>query len=186
MHKLISKLTAFITLFLFSLSGVSLAAETDQPNEETVVMNNDRLATLIHRIDKKAKGEKGYWQFQIQKHTVTVLTNEKADRMRIIIPIIESDKLEQQDMLRIMQANFDTALDARYAVAKQILWIAYIHPLATLSDDEFILGLAQTANLVNTFGTSYSSGLLSFNGGDSRAIQEKQLIQELLKKGLSI
>ncbi len=31
-----------------------------------------------------------------------------------------------------MQANFDTALDARYAIAKGALWSTFIHPLSDL------------------------------------------------------
>ncbi len=48
------------------------------------------------------------------------------------------------------------------------------------------MGLGQTVNLVTTFGSTYTSGLLNFGGGDSKVIQEKQLIQELLDKGRAI
>jgi hypothetical protein len=167
--------------FLYSFS-----ASAEESDKKVSAMNNERLNTIIHRLDKNVEGEQGFWQFKISKLTVTVITDEKADRMRIIIPVLQTDQLEQKYLVRIMQANFDSALDARYAIAKDLLWSAYIHPLSTLSDDEFILGLAQTVNLVTTFGSSYSSGLLSFQGGDSNAIREKQLIQELLDKGLAI
>jgi len=179
-----NKVSQIIIVAFFFLCSISTSAE--ETEKKISVMNNEQLNTIIHRLDKNVEGEKGFWQFKISKLTVTVITDEKADRMRIIIPIIETEKLNQQYLVRLMQANFDSALDARYAIAKDLLWSAYIHPLSTLSDDEFILGLAQTVNLVTTFGGSYSSGLLSFQGGDSNAIQEKQLIQELLDKGLAI
>ena len=85
-----------------------------------------------------------------------------------------------------MQANFDTALDARYAIAKDTLWSAFIHPLHSLDDEAFLLGLGQVVNLVNTFGSSYTSGLLIFRGGDSGGIREKELLDELIGKGLAI
>jgi hypothetical protein len=85
-----------------------------------------------------------------------------------------------------MQANFDSALDARYAIAKETLWSAYIHPLSTLSDEDFLSGLGQTVNLVDTFGSSFSSGSSTFIGGDSSGLKEKELIKELLKKGKAI
>jgi hypothetical protein len=81
----------------------------------------------------------------------------------------------------MLQANFDTALDARYSVAKGVLWSLYLHPLESLSDEQFLASLGQVVNLAASFGTSYSSGGLSFGGGDS-----SELIQELLDKGLSI
>lgn len=85
-----------------------------------------------------------------------------------------------------MQANFDSALDSRYAIAQGILWSTYLHPLESLRDDEFLTGLGETVNLVTTFGESFSSGLLTFGGGDSKEIKEKQLIEDLLNKGRSI
>ena len=147
-------------------------------------MTNKKLNELIQRLDTDAQGQLGYWQFKITTLNVTVITDENADRMRIIIPIVETDKLNENELYRIMQANFDTALDARYAIAKNVLWSAFIHPLSTLDDDEFLTGLGQTVNLVSTFGSSYSSGLLTFQGGDSQSIQLRALIDELLRKGL--
>jgi len=83
--------------------------------------------------------------------------------------------------------NFDSALDARYAIAKGVVWGTYIHPLAVLEEKEFISGVGQVVNLALTFGTSYSSGALIFQGGDSQELQQRrQLIDDLLKKGLEI
>ncbi|MGB1800755.1 MAG: type III secretion system chaperone [Gammaproteobacteria bacterium] len=170
-------------LFIF-FSPIAHSLEAEQSKES--VMNNDKMDEVIRRLDDKAEGENGYWVFKIATLSVTVVTDEKADRMRIIIPIIESEKLDEATLYRVMQANFDSALDARYAIAKNILWSAYIHPLASLNEEQFITAIGQTVNLVSSFGTTYSSGLLSFRGGDSRAIQQKELIQELLDKGRSI
>lgn len=45
-----------------------------------------------------------------------------------------------------------------------------------------LIGLGQTANVVFSFGTSYSSGLFMFNGGDSAEIEQQKLIEELKKQ----
>jgi hypothetical protein len=176
----------FVIVLLCCSSYTIFAESTEKEEKESHLMNNERMDTIIRRLDENVTGKKGYWQFKIGNLAVTVITDEKADRMRIIIPIIETEKLDHEYLYRIMQANFDSALDARYAIAKQILWSAYLHPLSSLNDDEFIIGIGQTINLVSTFGTTYSSGLLNFSGGDSKAIQEKQLIQDLLDKGRAI
>ena len=106
--------------------------------------------------------------------------------MRIIVPIGPADALEEPLLVRLMQANFDSALDARYAIARGVLWSTFIHPLASLDDAAFLLGLGQTVNLANTFGDSYSSGVLLFGGGDSRGIRERELLEQLIEKGLAI
>jgi hypothetical protein len=99
-----------------------------------------------------------------------IITDESADRMPVIAPIASSAELSEELLRRVMQSNFDSALDARYAIAKETLWSAFIHSLSSLSEHELLLGIGQVANLVTTFGSSFSSGLLLFGGGDSQGI----------------
>ena len=82
----------------------------------------------------------------------------------------------------ITNVDDEAVLDARYAVAQGMLWGTYIHPLSTLTDEEFLVGLGQTANVVLSYGTSYSSGVFMFNGGDSAEIEQQRLIEELKKR----
>jgi len=148
-------------------------------------MNNDHLHQLISRIDAKPGGQKGYWKIQYKNIPVYIITSEKANRMRIISPIKSSEALGKDNLYRMMQANFDSTLDARYSIAKGKLWSAFIHPLNELTDEQFFSGLAQTITLVNSYGDTYSSGALVFSGGDSQDLNNKTFM-EILKKGLKI
>ena len=85
-------------------------------------------------------------------------------------------------MERILQANFDTALDARYAIAQGRLWSVYIHPLTELQPQQLISGLVQTVTLAQTYGGAYASGSLSFGGGDS-AERYRELMEDLAPRG---
>ncbi len=160
--------------------------KSDDNRNTSKKMSNKRLDTLIKRIDKDAQGKLGYWSFVVDKQKLLVITDEGADRMRIIAPVIKSEELSQKQLTRIMQANFDSALDARYAIAKGVLWSAFIHPLSSLSDKEFLVGVGQVTNLITSYGGSYSSGLLIYRGGDSEDLRKRELIDDLLKKGLAI
>ncbi|MBT5219953.1 MAG: hypothetical protein HOM16_10810 [Woeseia sp.] len=111
-----------------------------------------------------------------------VIYDIAADRMRIVMPIGSTDGISNDELIRVMQANYDSALDARYAIANEQMWGVYIHPLSELSDDEFLTALGETANIVISYGTSYSSGLFMFGGGDSAEIQQRELIEELKKR----
>ena len=179
---------ASLALFLLLLFVVNngYAAAGDGGKKLSAPMNNERLGELIKRIGKNNKGRPGYWQFSVEERTVTVITDESADRMRIISGVIEVDKLEPAILMRLLQANFDSALDARYAVANGVLWSAYIHPLSSLQDKQFLEAVGQVVNLTSTFGSSYSSGGLIFNGGDSKEIQRRDLIDKLIEKGMAI
>ena len=175
-----------LSRFFCSMLLCVLPFPTSADGETPDGMNNKRIGELLANLDPDVSGGAGFWRLVIDGRTVMIITDENADRMRIIVPVTAAEALSEDILVRVMQANFDSALDARYAIAKDTLWSAYIHPLRSLDDEEFLLGLGQVVNLANTFGNSYSSGLLIFGGGDSRGIREKELLDELVEKGLAI
>ena len=99
-----------------------------------------------------------------------------------LMPIRSAAGLSLEELMRVMQANFDSALDARYAVAQGRLWATYIHPLSALEREQFLSALIQTVNIARTYGQTYSGGALTFGGGDSNGIYE-ELLRDLLDKG---
>ncbi len=111
-----------------------------------------------------------------------VIYDIAADRMPIVIPIGATKGITNHELTRVMQADYDSALGARYAISNEQLWGVYIHPLNELSDDEFLAALGETAGFVISYGTSYSSGLFMFSGDDSAKIQQRELIEELKKQ----
>ena len=146
-------------------------------------MTLEKMGKIIRRLDDSAKRRKNGWQLTVEKVPVVVVTDRKHNRMRILIAIRKTSDVSPDEMTRMMQANFDTALDARYAIAHDIVWATFIHPLSELHDRQFITAVGQTVNLATTYGTTFSSGVLSFGAGDSRGIIQRQLIEKLLKKG---
>ena len=163
------------------LSLISSAAFAQQTDAEPA-MTYERLGRIIFALDPNAQPQGEAFEMSIAGHQVIIITDRTADRMRAMVPIRESEALSESDMRRMMQANFDSALDARYAVANGVLWSLFIHPLSPLERDQFIKGLAQTVNAAKTYGTLYTGGAVQFGSGDSNALQGK-LLEELLKKG---
>ena len=153
--------------------------------EEVAPMNNERMHDLLERIDPELQGQLGSWAIIFDSTRAQIITDENADRMRVIVPIIKVEDIEEGELLRLMQANFDSALDARYSVANGVVWSAFIHPLSPLSDEEFVSGLAQAMTAATTFGSTYSSGALIFRGGDS-GDQQREYYESIIEKGLSI
>ncbi len=158
-------------------------AETESEQPAVGPMTLERLDAIIRRVDEAAERQGNVWELKVEGISVSIITDTNADRMRIVTGVIEVDKLQPETLMRLLQANFDTALDARYAIAQDILWGTFIHPLSALDDSEFLSGLGQTVNLVLTFGTTFSSGVFSFGGGDSNGILQRELIDRLLEKG---
>ncbi|CAK9039341.1 S-adenosylmethionine synthase (AdoMet synthase) (MAT) (Methionine adenosyltransferase) [Durusdinium trenchii] len=144
-----------------------------------------RLRDLVSRLDPQAEFNANGALFTISGVSVTFIYDINADRMRLVSPVASVGDIEPEIFLRMMQANFDSALDARYGVAQDIVWSTFIHPLSSLTSEEFGAGVAQTVNLVRTFGDAYSSGVLAFGGGDS-ITQERELVDELTDKSRDI
>lgn len=176
------------TIALLTLLGVLGYVSAQQDDEDAAPdgaaekMTAERLGELIQRVDENATQSGPAWYFKVAELDTVVVYDVSADRMRIVIPIGPVEDMPEGELLRLMQANFDSALDARYAIAEGSVWGVFIHPLSSLTDDDFLAGLGQTANVVATYGSSYSSGLLIFGTGDSAELQRRQLIEELKKK----
>ena len=149
-------------------------------------MTLEKMGKILRRLDDKAARMKNGWRVTIEETPVVIVTDQKHGRMRILVAVRKAADVSDDELKRLMQANFDTALDARYAIAHGIVWATYIHPLRELHDRQFITAIGQTVNLSKTYGTSFSSGALSFGGGDSNDILRRQLIDQLLKKGQAI
>ncbi len=174
----------FTVLLVFTTLGNAFAQEQEEAITEPP-MTLERLGQIIFALDEHAQSSGPHFQMTIGDIPVVVLTDATADRMRAMVPIRAAKDMTAEEVLRVMQANFDTALDARYAIAQGKLWGTFIHPLSSLQKDEFISGLGQTVNIAKTYGTLFSGGSLAFNGGDSVPLQ-RQLIDDLLKKGEEI
>jgi len=99
-----------------------------------------------------------------------------------MIPIADASDLKTDVLYRMLQANYESALDARYAIAQGLVWVVYIHPLSPLTEGELLLSLAQTYNAADTYGTSYSGGLFQFGGGDNRS----EVFDDILKRGTDL
>lgn len=171
-------------IFVVFLTGLFIFQVPTVRAGDSVPMTLDRMNSLIEAIDGSVvRKSDGYWNLKIDGVPVLVIADAGHDRMSILVGIVKVDKLDPEVYLRLMQANFDSALDARYAVARGVLWSAFLHPLGSLNDSQFLKGVGQTVNLARTYGVSYSSGLMNFGGGDSNGIRERELIEKLLEKG---
>jgi len=140
-------------------------------------MTGDRLGVLIKRIDPNAVVRENGYVFMVNDRALNVVYDETADRMRILTAIVATEGIPPELLMRTLQANFDAVLDARYAVGNGQLWSVFVHPLSTLTDRDFLSGIAQTSVAAQTFGTTFTSGVFVFGGGDTANLHEDLLRQ---------
>ena len=147
------KKSFLFTIFLAFMFTFSVQAQN---------MTNDKLEKIIYVIADSLRGDTGNWQFMIKDRILVCITDEKNNRMRIMSPIIEQKKLAYVDMLKLMEANFHTALDVKYAISDDLLWSVFIHPLKELSKEELLSAINQVYAAAITYGTTYNSTGLTF------------------------
>ncbi|MEM1219784.1 MAG: hypothetical protein AAGH79_12775 [Bacteroidota bacterium] len=145
----------FVLLSMLFL--LSLPAWTQQ-------MNNEGLEKIFTEFVDTISGQAGAWEMVVNDQYIICITDEGHNRMRIIAPIVEVERMNAEELLKCMEANFHTALDVKYAISDGVLWSTFIHPLKELSEGQVADALAQVYNAAVTFGSSYSSTDLFFPG----------------------
>jgi len=106
------------------------------------------------------------WQFSAPGFPVLIQTQATVARMRIVAFVAEAEQLEAEHLTALLEANYHSALDARYALTDGYVVSAFIHPLAELTYRQFVLGLYQVINCAETCGTTFSGGTLVFGVAD--------------------
>ena len=125
-------------------------------------MDNEKLQSIIYTMSDTLAGEEGRWQFVVGELPMFCLTDETHNRMRIISPVAGVSEVEPDVLLKCLEANFHSALDVRYSISDDVIWVAFIHPLRELSKDQVIDAVTQVYSAVATFGESYTSTSLTF------------------------
>lgn len=145
---------------------------------------NMKLATLfglVRKIDPEARIEGSVAEFRVEDRQLILIGDEAAGRMRIMTPIAPANGLDPAILQRMLQANFDAVLDSRYAIANDLVWSVFIHPLPPMDDAQFASAVGQVYIAADTFGTTYTSGALIYGDGDSNELHEK-LLEELRER----
>lgn len=133
-------------------------------------MSQHSLAKHIEEIAGGAEVSQNVVEFQYQGVGIACVSDGNHDRMRLLAPIVKLDAAEAAGLEILLIANFHTTLDARYAISDGIIYAAFLHPLSTLTRPQLESAIRQVAALTSNFGSSYSSGELTFGAGSGREI----------------
>ncbi|MEM9260211.1 MAG: type III secretion system chaperone [Bacteroidota bacterium] len=125
-------------------------------------MDNARMDSIFRVVLDSVTGAPGRWELTIGDFKMLCLTDESHDRMRIITPVQRLEDATPEEIYKCLEANFHTALDVKYAIADDMIWVAFIHPLGSLQDDQLIDALKQVRSAALTYGTIYTSTDLVF------------------------
>jgi len=125
-------------------------------------MTQAKMANIIKELVDETQGPDNNLSFVYDGVSISMVSDDNANRMRLVTPITAASEMSEQQVIATLVSNFHLALDARYAIGNGVLFSTYIHPLAELSRDQLISAVRQVSTLSKTFGSSYTSGELTF------------------------
>ncbi len=125
-------------------------------------MTTAGIAKILDSYLTELQGEVGFWRGMREEVPVYVFSDDSHDRVRLMAPVGELKELDPKVLQVLLQANYDRALDAKYAMRGFEIWSVSVHPLATLAPDDFASYMDQVVKLVKNTGTTYASSDLMF------------------------
>ncbi len=161
-------------------------------------MTNDEIDDALRKFapgvafEKQGREGSFRWEFSIGDTPAYVQTQGSVNRMRIVAEIGDPKHRERASLASLMEANFHSALDARYALYQNRLVAAFIHPLSELTREQFVSGLRQVMSCTLTSGRENSGGPLVFGtptGAPSFASpdsSDQDLVAQLRKLGAQV
>lgn len=128
-------------------------------------MTNQKMDEIFKKEATQVEGNLGGWQMLYGEQLIVVITDENANRMRIFTPVLEEEKVESKELKKMLEANFHSALDAKYCIYNGFVISVFTHPLQELTEIQLIDAMRQVVTLSNNYGTTYSSTGWIFGGG---------------------
>jgi hypothetical protein len=166
MIRTLIRTTAVVCLAAVIFPSAAGVSAEEAPQTPPPRMTGSMLEELIREAATDFRIENTVMEFKYRDVAMACIFDRAQNRMRIVAPITAVSEVSPKEIGIILEANFHTALDGRYATSNGVLYAAYIHPLSMLQPKEVHSALRQVASLVSTFGTSYTSGELIFGGSD--------------------
>lgn len=148
------------TFAAFLMVAGLCAAQDSAPRR----MTQKALHAIIAETATEVRVEGNVALLRFGETRLLCISDEIADRMRIIAPIKPLEEATPQELLAALQANFHTVLDARYAVSNGVIFAAYLHPLSSLTREQVVAAMQQVTAARSSFGSDYSSGGPAFGG----------------------
>ncbi len=155
---------AFVAVVVALLGGCDQMLFSSRADDDP--MTQAKMERVLQQEADQFEGQPGLVRFVFAGVPMACVSDPPHDRMRIIAPIMDEDKLTDKQRRAMLEANFHTTLDARYATSHGVVYAAFIHPLSSLSVADLRAAVRQVASLVKNFGTTYSSDQLQFGQPD--------------------
>jgi hypothetical protein len=120
-------------------------------------MTTDQIDKLLRARFNQVETGEDQWKIQLDGFEVVVIADGDSDRLRVMVPVAAVDRSDSETFRVLLEANFLTTLDARYAIYNGVLWALFLAPLGAIPEHIVDAAITQVVELARTTGSSYSS-----------------------------
>lgn len=117
------------------------------------------------------------WQVESRDFRLLVLLSEDSSWLRVLLPIAPANQV-QPFLEKLLEANFDTTQETRYALHQNVLWGVFQHPCLTLNQSDFLTAIQRLLAL-------HKNGLSEFFN-ELIETRIRQIIQVAKQQGQSL
>jgi hypothetical protein len=126
-------------------------------------MDEEGLLQIIRQESQDVRHRDGEIELTYHGVHMVCVVSERFDRVRLYAPIVEVGSMTDEQRQKVLEANFRSLLDVRYATHSGMLYAVYLHSLSELSSIDVRSALYQVANAASSFGSEYSSGVFHYS-----------------------
>lgn len=127
------------------------------------LMNSERLTALLEETAVIQERREGFWNVDYLDRNLLIV-NQPDDLLRIMTPILPAEDVDVAILFQVLQANFERTRNARYALHGDYLWAAFGYTFDALTESEITTAMDQVTLLADSFGSTFSASLISFEG----------------------
>ncbi len=162
LHIRVIALAALALAGCASVGGDAAPPEGGSDAPPRVSMTAPEMERIFANQVDAIEGPSGAIRTQVDGVNIYLISDAANDRMRIVAPFAYVEGLDRRFMRAMLEANFHSTLDARYAISEGAVYAVFIHPISSLTERQIESAFAQVLSLVKTFGTTFTSGELEF------------------------
>lgn len=147
--------------------------------------SNKKLGKILKKHALEIEGTDGGWELLLDRRPILVAADQEADRIRIFTFVAKLEEVNNDELEKLLRANFNSAVDAKYAVHNGLVMSLYSHPLDDLTELQIADALQQVNNLAENFRTSYSSTELPFQFDAFTQVDKRRVNVKPRKPGVN-
>lgn len=125
-------------------------------------MDEEGLLQILRQEGEDVRHREGVIELTYRGVAMVCIASERFDRVRLYAQILPVEQMTDEQRERVLEANFRSLLDVRYATHSGMLYAVYLHPLSSLSSIDVRSALYQVASAASSFGSDYSSGIFHY------------------------